>query len=108
MVGPLESGQGYVVFLVEKLVGSNVLPYEKAKDKIRQQLEIKAQTDAEADLYEQLRARAHLEIRLWTRVLSGVAPRMGGEPGRVWQGTPPGRAPMRRSPSWIASNHERS
>jgi peptidyl-prolyl cis-trans isomerase SurA len=64
VVGPLESGQGYVVFVVEKVITSDVLGFEQAKEALRQQITEEVRTKAEADLREQLRGRAHVDIRL--------------------------------------------
>jgi peptidyl-prolyl cis-trans isomerase SurA len=64
VVGPLESGQGYVVFVVEKVITSDVLGFEQAKEALRQQISDEVRTKAEADLREQLLGRAHVDIRL--------------------------------------------
>jgi peptidyl-prolyl cis-trans isomerase SurA len=64
VVGPLESGQGYVVFVVEKVITSDVLGFEQAKEALRQQISDEVRTKAEADLREQMRGRAHVDIRL--------------------------------------------
>lgn len=64
VVGPLASGQGYVVFKVIDHLESAALSFEEAKDKIRQQLEAEAFMKAEQDLRRQLRAKAHIDIRL--------------------------------------------
>lgn len=64
VVGPLESGQGYVVFVVEEVITSDVLGFEQAKEPLRQQISEEVRTKAEADLREQLRGRAHVDIRL--------------------------------------------
>lgn len=64
VVGPLESGQGYVVFIVDEVITSDLLGFEQAKDALRQQLENEVQAKAKADLQEQLRGRAHVDIRL--------------------------------------------
>jgi peptidyl-prolyl cis-trans isomerase SurA len=64
VVGPLESGQGYVVFVVEKVITSDVLGFEQAKEALRQQISDEVRAKAEADLREQLRGRAHVDIRL--------------------------------------------
>jgi peptidyl-prolyl cis-trans isomerase SurA len=64
VVGPLESGQGYVVFVVEKVITSDVLGFEQAKEALRQQISNEVRDKAEADLREQLRGRAHVDIRL--------------------------------------------
>jgi peptidyl-prolyl cis-trans isomerase SurA len=64
VIGPLESGQGYVVFVVEKVITSDVLGFEQAKEALRDQISNEVRTKAEADLREQLRGRAHVDIRL--------------------------------------------
>jgi peptidyl-prolyl cis-trans isomerase SurA len=64
VVGPLESGQGYIVFVVEKVITSDVLGFEQAKEALRAQIEMEVRTKAEADLREKLRGRAHVDIRL--------------------------------------------
>jgi peptidyl-prolyl cis-trans isomerase SurA len=63
VVGPLASGQGYVVFRVVKQLASAALGYEQAKDRIRQQLEDEAYFKAEQELRAQLRAKAHVDVR---------------------------------------------
>jgi len=64
VVGPTASGQGYVVFEVVAQLESAALDYEKAKDRIREQLEAQAFYKAEQELRRQLRAKAHIDIRL--------------------------------------------
>ena len=64
VVGPTASGQGYVVFQVIEQLESAALDYEKAKERIREQLEAQAFYKAEQDLRRQLRAKAHIDIRL--------------------------------------------
>jgi parvulin-like peptidyl-prolyl isomerase len=64
VVGPLESGQGFVVFVVERVVTSDLLGFEEAKEPLRQQIYEEVRFKAEADLREQLRGRAHVDIRL--------------------------------------------
>lgn len=64
VVGPTASGQGYVVFKVIEQVESAALSYEEAKDRIRDQLEAQAFYKAEMELRRQLRAKAHIDIRL--------------------------------------------
>ncbi|MCA9651448.1 MAG: SurA N-terminal domain-containing protein [Myxococcales bacterium] len=64
VVGPTASGQGYVVFKVVEHVESAALDYEAAKDRIREQLEAQAFYKAEQELRRQLRAKAHIDIRL--------------------------------------------
>jgi len=64
IVGPLASGQGYVVFQVVAHVESAALDYETAKGRIRQQLEAEAFIKAQNELRAQLRAKAHIDIRI--------------------------------------------
>ena len=64
VIGPLESGQGYWVFLVDEVLASDLLGFEEAKEGLRQQIYEEVRTRAEADLRERLRAKAHVEIRL--------------------------------------------
>jgi peptidyl-prolyl cis-trans isomerase SurA len=64
VVGPLGSGQGYVVFKVLEHVESGALSFEEAKERIREQLENEAFYKAQEDLKRQLRAKAHIDIRL--------------------------------------------
>lgn len=64
IVGPIASGQGYVVIKVLDHVASAALTYEEAKDRIRDQLENEAFFKAEQDLRNQLRAKAHVDVRL--------------------------------------------
>jgi peptidyl-prolyl cis-trans isomerase SurA len=64
VVGPLESGQGYVVFVVEKVITSDLLGFEQAKEALRLQIQDEIRAKAEADLREQLRGRAHVDSRL--------------------------------------------
>jgi peptidyl-prolyl cis-trans isomerase SurA len=64
VVGPIASGQGYVVFTVDEHLESAALSYEEAKDRIREQLEQEAFFKAQAEMRQQLRAKAHIDIRL--------------------------------------------
>jgi peptidyl-prolyl cis-trans isomerase SurA len=64
VVGPLESGQGFVVFKVEKVVSSDLLGFEEAKDELKNQLFEEGYEKARIELRDQLRSRAHVEIRL--------------------------------------------
>jgi peptidyl-prolyl cis-trans isomerase SurA len=64
VIGPTASGQGYVVFQVVEQLESAALDYEKAKERIREQLEAQAFLKAEQELRRQLRAKAHIDIRL--------------------------------------------
>ena len=43
---------------------SDVIPFDKAKDKIREQLEMEAQVKSVEELNGQLRAKAHIELRV--------------------------------------------
>ncbi len=64
IVGPTASGQGYVVFQVIEQLASAALDFETAKERIREQLEAQAFYKAELELRRQLRAKAHIDIRL--------------------------------------------
>ncbi len=64
VVGPLRSGQGYVVFVVDEVIASDLLGFEEAKDQLHRILEDEARQKALTDLYEQLRGHAHVDIRL--------------------------------------------
>ncbi|MCA9700460.1 MAG: peptidyl-prolyl cis-trans isomerase, partial [Myxococcales bacterium] len=64
VVGPLASGQGYVVFVVDEVMTSDLLGFEEAKGRLQAALEEEARQKALRDLYEKLRARSHVDIRL--------------------------------------------
>lgn len=64
VLGPTASGQGYVVFVVVEQLESAALDFDAAKDRIREQLEAQAFYKAEQELRRQLRAKAHIDIRL--------------------------------------------
>lgn len=64
VVGPIASGQGYVVFRVVDHIAAAALSYDEAKERIRDQLENEAFFKAEQDLRAQLRAKAHVDVRL--------------------------------------------
>lgn len=64
VVGPLESGQGFLVFVVEEVITSDLLGFEEAKEALREQIFREIQARAKADLREQLRGRAFVDIRL--------------------------------------------
>jgi peptidyl-prolyl cis-trans isomerase SurA len=64
VVGPLASGQGYIVFRVVKHLESEVLSYDEAKEGIRQKLEADAYEKAEREFRQQLRSKSHIDIRL--------------------------------------------
>ena len=53
-----------MVLRIERQVDGDVLSYEEAKGRIRQQLEYEAQLKARGELMDKLRAKAHLEIRM--------------------------------------------
>lgn len=64
VVGPMGSGQGYVVFKIVRHQASAALGYDQAKDRIREQLEQEAFFKAEQEMRRRLRAKAHIDIRL--------------------------------------------
>ncbi len=64
IVGPLPSGQGFRVYKLVKHLASDVVPFEKAKEAIRAQLELEAEERARVDFYRTLRAKAHIEPRI--------------------------------------------
>lgn len=64
VVGPLETGQGYLVVKVVRHDTGNVLPFDQAKDRIRSQLEQEAFGRAVKDLRTSLRAKTHIDPRL--------------------------------------------
>jgi len=64
VLGPLESGQGFIVLKVLDHLDSDVLPFDQVEDRIRVQLEQEARAKAQEDLFRQLRAKAHLDIRV--------------------------------------------
>lgn len=64
VVGPLETGQGYLVLKIVQHVASDVLSFEQAKDKIRDGLEQEAFAKAAEDFRQGLLAKAHIDIRL--------------------------------------------
>jgi peptidyl-prolyl cis-trans isomerase SurA len=64
VVGPLESGQGFVIFVVEEVITSDLLGFEEAKEALRTQIYNEVHARAQADMREQLRGRAHVDIRL--------------------------------------------
>jgi peptidyl-prolyl cis-trans isomerase SurA len=64
VVGPLATGQGYVVYKVVGHQASAALGYEEAKERIRRQLEEEAFIKAEQEMRRQLRAKSHIDIRL--------------------------------------------
>ncbi|HEY8374837.1 MAG TPA: peptidylprolyl isomerase, partial [Nannocystis sp.] len=63
-VGPLETGQGFLVVKVLRHHTGNVLPYDQAKERIRAQLEQEAFARAVKDLRASLRAKTHIDERL--------------------------------------------
>ena len=64
VIGPLESGQGFVIFIVDEVIASDLLGFDEAKEALRNQIFEEVRARAEADLREQLRSRAHVDIRL--------------------------------------------
>lgn len=64
VVGPLESAQGYVVFVVEEVITSDLLGFEEAKEQLRADIKMQVEAKATRELREKLRARAHVDIRL--------------------------------------------
>ncbi len=64
VVGPLETGQGYLVLKIVRHVASDVLSFEQAKEKIREALEQEAFAKAAEDFRQGLVAKAHIDIRL--------------------------------------------
>lgn len=64
VVGPLASGPAYVVFAVREHVEAAVRGYEEAKEQIRTQLENEAFMKANIEMRQQLRAKAHIDVRL--------------------------------------------
>jgi parvulin-like peptidyl-prolyl isomerase len=64
VVGPIASGKGYMVFKILEHLESAALSYEEARGRIREQLESEAFFKAQAELKQQLRAKAHIDIRL--------------------------------------------
>jgi len=64
VVGPLSSGQGYAVFKIVERQESAALSYEDAKERIHAQLENEAFLKARLEHQAQLRAKAHIDIRL--------------------------------------------
>ncbi len=64
VIGPLQSGQGFVVFEIEEVIKSDLLGFEEAKEALREQLQNEAVAKGKRELREQLRSRAHVDIRL--------------------------------------------
>jgi peptidyl-prolyl cis-trans isomerase SurA len=64
VVGPLETGQGYLVLKIVEHLTSDVLSFEQAKDRIRGDLEMEAFNKAAEDFRNGLLAKAHIDIRL--------------------------------------------
>jgi len=64
VVGPLASGQGFVVFKIVRRDASEVLSFEQARERIRGMLEQEALERASKEFRQQLRAKAHIDIRL--------------------------------------------
>ncbi|MBZ5710846.1 peptidyl-prolyl cis-trans isomerase [Nannocystis pusilla] len=63
-VGPLETGQGFLVVKVVRHDTGNVLPFDQAKERIRMQLEQESFARAVQDLRASLRAKTHVDPRL--------------------------------------------
>jgi peptidyl-prolyl cis-trans isomerase SurA len=63
-VGPLETGQGFLVVKVVRHHTGNVLPFDQAKERIRSQLEQEAFARAVQELRSSLRAKTHIDQRL--------------------------------------------
>ncbi|MBA3546917.1 MAG: peptidyl-prolyl cis-trans isomerase [Nannocystis sp.] len=64
VIGPLETGQGFLVMKIVQHMTSDVLSFEQAKDNIRGQLEEEAFNKAAEDFRNGLLAKAHVDIRL--------------------------------------------
>lgn len=64
IVGPLETGQGYLVVKIVRHDTGNVLPFDQAKERIRSQLQQEAFARAVQDLRASLRAKTHIDQRL--------------------------------------------
>jgi peptidyl-prolyl cis-trans isomerase SurA len=64
VIGPLETGQGYLVLKIVEHFTTDVLSFEQAKERIRAQLEEEAFTKAAEDFRNGLVAKAHIDIRL--------------------------------------------
>ena len=64
VIGPLETGQGFLVMKIVQHMASDVLSFEQAKDNIRAQLEEEAFNKAAEDFRNGLLAKAHVDIRL--------------------------------------------
>jgi peptidyl-prolyl cis-trans isomerase SurA len=64
IVGPIQAGQGYTVFKVLEMRASDLRGYEDAKDELRRSLEIEAEQKAFQAVDDELRARAHVDVRL--------------------------------------------
>ena len=64
VVGPLETGQGFLVLKIVQHMASDVLSFEQAKDNIRVELEEQAFNKAAEDFRNGLLAKAHVDIRL--------------------------------------------
>ncbi len=64
VVGPVPTGAGYVVFQVAEQLEGAALSFEAVEDRIRNQLSQEAAVRADAEMRQQLRARAHIDVRL--------------------------------------------
>lgn len=64
VVGPFASDAGLEVYVVDEVDKAEIVAFEQAKDRLRMQLEEKERRDAVANFREELRIRAHIDIRL--------------------------------------------
>lgn len=64
VVGPMAVGPDYVVYAVSEHQESAARSYEDAKEQIRAQLENEAFMKANVEMRQQLRAKAHIDVRL--------------------------------------------
>lgn len=64
IVGPLPGASGYLVFAVLEHQESAARSYDEAKEQIRAQLENEAFAKANIEMRQQLRAKAHIDVRL--------------------------------------------
>lgn len=64
VVGPLAAGQGFEVFKIVEHHASGLIPFDEAKENIRRQLHDEAFVKARGEWRTDLRARAHIDVRL--------------------------------------------
>ncbi|TPV93484.1 MAG: hypothetical protein B7733_20140 [Myxococcales bacterium FL481] len=64
VVGPLTAGQGFEVFKIVEHHASDLMPFDEAKENIRRQLHDEAFAKARSEWRTDLRARAHIDVRL--------------------------------------------